>query len=240
MYKCDTAGNVLSQIRISQGDVVQIIPKAVKPDHEALAFDDDFIYAIGSGSTSMRCRIAVINRATDALEKQFDATNLYKALQDASGIESDQLNIEGAIKGTDGWFLFQRGNGSAGANGIFAVDNIFDDSPKITYKAVALDFEKGLSIGFTDAILDGDHIYFLAAAEDTASTYLDGEVLGSWIGVMDARSLKVLDHQLISRTQKFEGIAICKKEAMKISFLVCEDNDSEALSSDVWALNYYY
>jgi hypothetical protein len=35
---------------------------------------------------------------------------------------------------------------------------------------------------FTDAILVDNSIYFLATAEDTESTYDDGEVLGSLIG----------------------------------------------------------
>ncbi len=44
---------------------------------------------------------------------------------------------------------------------------------------------------FTDAILVEDKIYFLATAEDTTSTYDDGEILGSIIGRMDSKTFKI-------------------------------------------------
>ncbi len=236
LYCCNLDGTVLSRIKISDTNVVQNIPKIIKPDYEALTYDGEFIYAIGSGSTANRCNIAIVNRTNNQLERYFDATNLYGEFQNASKLSADQLNLEGVIKTSHGWLFFQRGNGSENANGIFAVSDIFDESPAISYEPVELNFEKKLAIGFTDAISDDNHIYFLATAEDTNSTYLDGEVLGTWIGIMDAQTLTVLDYKLISKSKKFEGIAIFKNEAMKITFLLCEDNDSDDLFSDVWEI----
>jgi hypothetical protein len=81
-----------------------------------------------------------------------------------------------------------------------------------------------------------DKIYFLASAENSNSTYDDGEVLGSIIGRIDVKKMKIDFTQKISDTHKFEGLTLYKKSSNEIEFLLCEDNDTEVLEADVYKL----
>ena len=90
---------------------------------------------------------------------------------------------------------------------------------------------------FTDAILMDDKIYFLAAAENTSSTYDDGEILGSLIGRIDLETMKIDFTQKISPTNKFEGITLFSKTKNQIQFLLCEDKDTDVLESTIYKLS---
>ena len=102
--------------------------------------------------------------------------------------------------------------------------------------AIKLPKIKNVEVSFTDAILVDNYIYFLATAEDTISTYEDGEVLGSLIGKMKSDTFEIIDTQTISNTQKFEGITLYENNDKEIQFLLCEDNDTEILESKIYKL----
>ena len=89
---------------------------------------------------------------------------------------------------------------------------------------------------FTDAVLVDNQIYFLAAAEKSESTYLDGEVTGTIIGKLSPETLEVEYTEKISDTQKFEGITLYQKNSNSLEFLLCEDKDSEDLKSTIYKL----
>ena len=91
---------------------------------------------------------------------------------------------------------------------------------------------------FTDAILVGDTIYFLACAENTTSTYEDGEVLGTILGVIHAPTFEIIEVHLLSEHQKFEGITLYKETESEFTFLLCEDNDTEDLEATIYKLNF--
>ena len=118
--------------------------------------------------------------------------DLYTAMQQFGNIKPEDFNLEGAIFDGDRWFLFNRGNGIKAKNVVFTIKgkNLTND-----YSIVSNDFKlpkiKGIRTSFTDAILVDDKIYFLASAEDTDSTYNDGEVLGSIIGSIDIETMKI-------------------------------------------------
>lgn len=130
--------------------------------------------------------------------------------------------------------LFQRGNGKNSKNGIF----IIPDNASLSkhFVAIKLPKIKNVEVSFTDAILVDNYIYFLATAEDTISTYEDGEVLGSLIGKMKSDTFEIIDTQTISNTQKFEGITLYENNDKEIQFLLCEDNDTEILESKIYKL----
>ena len=81
-----------------------------------------------------------------------------------------------------------------------------------------------------------DTFYFLAAAENTSSTYEDGEVMGSIIGTIDLKTMKLKNAIQISDKNKFEGLTLYKKTATQIELLLCEDNDTEELVSTIYKL----
>jgi hypothetical protein len=167
----------------------------------------------------------------------FDLSFLYSSMQSFAQMEADDFNIEGVIYNQETWYFFNRGNGKNQRNVVFTVtgSNLEDDFRIMTneYKLPKI---KGVRASFTDAIILDDTIYFLATAEKTESTYDDGEVVGSLIGSMNSETMKIKFTKKITDTQKFEGLTFYKRNQTEIEFLLCEDNDTEALESGIYKL----
>lgn len=211
------------------------IAKAEKPDLEAITSFGNQLFIFGSGSTEKRNRMFSLDLSNDKLQTN-DLKQLYTFLKQVANLEADELNIEGAICINKSMLLFQRGNGQNSKNGIFIVpDN--QENP-VHFIPIDLPFIDDVQTSFTDAIVVDEHIYFLASAEDTNSTYEDGEVLGTIIGKLNLRSFELEDAVIISETRKFEGITLHEKNEKEITFLLCEDNDTEVLESKIYKLNF--
>jgi len=215
----------------------QNIPKKDKPDFEAIAHFGENLYIFGSGSTEKRNKMIQIDTKTKQIATVTDLTDLYLVIQSFGEIKSEDFNIEGAIYNGENWFLFNRGNGSINKNAVFTIEgkNLTNEFSLLSndYKLPKI---KGVRSSFTDAILVENKIYFLATAEDTSSTYNDGEVLGSFIGCIDIKTMKIDFTKKISDTHKFEGLTMYKNSDDKIEFLLCEDNDTEELIASIYRL----
>lgn len=210
-------------------------PKAFKPDFEAITQYADSIYIFGSGSTENRNFMVQVDSKTKEVIKTQELTDLYLTMQSFAKIAPEDFNIEGVIYNGETWFFFNRGNGKNGKNVIFTVEgkNLVNEFQIISneYKLPKI---KGIRTGFTDAILVDNKIYFLASAENSNSTYLDGEVLGTIIGRIDLKKMKIDFTKQISDKHKFEGLTLYKKSSNEIEFLLCEDNDTEVLEANVY------
>lgn len=212
------------------------IAKKLKPDFEAIACDEKNIYVFGSGSTPNRNIMVTLDGQTKAMATA-DLTNLYLSMQSFANIQPDDFNIEGVVKDDANWYFFQRGNGSGGQNGVFSVQaKDLELDFAMVYNAFKLPKIKGVRASFTDAVLIGNTLYFLATAEDSKSTYLDGEVLGSLIGTIDIEKMKIGKTAIISHNNKFEGLALFAETEKQVEFLLCEDNDTDALKSSIYKL----
>lgn len=213
------------------------IAKQFKPDFEAITQYQDSLYIFGSGSTENRNVMVQLDAKTKTVIASNDLSNLYLAMQSFGEIKPEDFNLEGAIYNGETWFLFNRGNGKTNKNIVFTIDakNLTNEF-RILSNAFKLPKIKGIRTSFTDAILVDNKIYFLATAENTASTYDDGEVLGSLIGRIDVNKMKIDFTKKITDTQKFEGITLFKKSEKEIEFLLCEDNDTEILESNIFKL----
>jgi hypothetical protein len=213
------------------------VPKKQKPDFEAITQHKDNIYIFGSGSTQNRNTMVQIDAITKKVIATNDLSNLYATMQSFGEIKADDFNLEGAIYNGNDWYLVNRGNGKKSKNTIFTISgkNLVDD-----FTMVVNDFKlpkiNGIETSFTDAIVLNDKIYFLATAEDTDSTYDDGEILGSIIGRIDIDTMEIDFHHKISDKHKLEGIALFEETSNNITFLICEDNDTELLESNIYKL----
>lgn len=212
------------------------IAKSEKPDFEAITHFGDTLYVFGSGSTEKRNKMIEIN----TLEKEIrtnDLTDLYSVMQSFGAIKPEDFNIEGAVYTGKEWYLFNRGNGATAKNVVFSVQgkNLVNEFNILSndYKLPKI---KGVRSSFTDAVILKDKIYFLATAEDTKSTYEDGEILGSFIGCIDTKTMKIDFTKKISETHKFEGITIYQNKTDSIEFLLCEDKDTEVLKTTIYKL----
>ena len=213
------------------------VAKINKLDFEAIAHYQDSIYIFGSGSTENRNTMIQVDAKSKKVISKTDLSDLYLSMQSFGKINPEDFNLEGTIYNGGSWFFFNRGNGKTKKNIIFTVDgkNLTSEF-RILSNAYKLPKINGVHTSFTDAILVDEKIYFLATAENTESTFNDGEVLGSILGRIDLKTTKIDFTEKISDSHKFEGITLFKKSEKEIAFLLCEDNDTEILESTIYKL----
>jgi len=237
LYEYNIKSKTLNKIELLKGlKVLENIPKVEKPDFEVLCNFKNTLYVLGSGSTPNRNLLIIYHLITKQVVQQ-DLSSLYAKVKSSCNIDDDNLNIEGAIFDGLNWFLFNRGNGNAKKNGVLKVyGNDLTKASKIEFSSIVLLKTNQKLVSFTDAILHKNQIYFIAAAEDTKSTYHDGEILGSYIGSLNASTLNLNFIKQISPNQKFEGISFFKESTTNLEFLVCEDRDTEILDTVIYKL----
>ena len=213
------------------------IPKKQKPDFEAVTSDAQNFYIFGSGSTENRNTMVQFDKASKTAIKAIDLSDLYLSMQSFGNINPEDFNIEGVALSGETWYFLQRGNGAKGKNMIFTVEA---QNLENNFTILANDYKlpkiKGIRTTFTDGILVGKKLYFLATAEDSKSTYSDGEVLGSIIGSLNIETMKLEFTQQITDKHKFEGLALISDSEKQIEFWLCEDNDTDLQQSEIYKL----
>lgn len=232
LYECKIDSNELNKIALVENPK-ENIPKIEKPDFESITLDGNKLFILGSGSTKKRESLKTYQLFNKKI-KEKDLSELYNKLKSQFSIQNDELNIEGVFYLNKKVYLFQRGNGKNASNGIFIVDK--DKEIEIQFKKIELPKINTIQSTFTDAILVDETIYFLASAENTTSTYEDGEIVGTFLGRMKLDTLLVEETILISNKHKFEGITLYKKSENQVEFLLCEDNDTDLLESNIYKL----
>jgi hypothetical protein len=235
LYEYSIESKNLQRHQIIEKSSENII-KSEKPDFEAITHFGENLYVFGSGSTEKRNKMIQIN----TLEKEIstnDLTDLYAVMQSFTEIKPEDFNIEGAIYTGEEWYLFNRGNGKSSKNTMFTIQgkNLVNEF-NILSNSYKLPKTKGIRSSFTDAVAVEDKIYFLSTSEDTDSTYNDGKILGSFIGCIDTKTMKIDFTKKISDTHKFEGITVYQKNNDSIAFLLCEDKDTEVLETVIYKL----
>lgn len=236
LYIYQKATGQLDKVNLSpSGELLENRPKPKKSDLEAIAYDDHRFYMFGSGSTVQRNKLFIVSK--NELQVKIESmTDLYQKIRTASGVDEADFNIEGAIIDEKDLFLFNRGNGPKRRNGIFVIRNWGIGNETFRYFPIPLPGIENSPFGFTDAILVGTEIYFLAAAERTDSTYEDGQILGSIIGEIDPKDFRLKWTRLISSTHKFEGLTLYQKEENEVHLLLCEDPDDGRTESEIFKL----
>jgi hypothetical protein len=220
-----------------QENPMENTPKKDKSDFESITSYENSIYVFGSGSTENRNKMIQLDSKNQTIQKKTDLTDLYSVMQNFGEIKPEDFNIEGAIYNGQNWFLFNRGNGKSKKNVVFTIHgkNLTNEF-NILFNDYKLPKINGVRASFTDAILVENKIYFLATAEDSDSTYLDGAILGSCIGRIDSKTMKIEFVEKISDSHKFEGITLYSRNNETIEFLLCEDNDTEVLEANIYKL----
>jgi hypothetical protein len=236
LYQYNIENNSLNKIALVKKPEENII-KSEKPDFESITKQNDSLFIFGSGSTIKRNQLVHFDTKSNVVLSTINVGDLYLAMQNFGDIKPEDFNIEGAIHHKNTTYFFNRGNGKTNKNVLFTVDgNYLTEEFRIIANNYKLPKIKGVRTSFTDAVLVENTIYFLATAEDTTSTYDDGEVLGSIIGTINLETMKMGKTIKISTSHKFEGITLYSNDKDEISFLLCEDNDTEILESYIYKL----
>lgn len=193
--------------------------KKVKPDLEALTYIGKLnaMLALPSGSKPNRCRGALIHLESGSVPEitELDFSKLFAGLN----VKIKDLNLEGIVEFNNTIKLFQRGNAKGANNAIISLqaDTFIAElqTGTVTAKSVIdirtchLGSLNGVSLSFTDAAVwetpTEKKIIFIAAAEDTVTTYDDGEYRGAIFGILN-EACEVVYSVELRCLQKPEGL----------------------------------
>jgi hypothetical protein len=232
----DTRGNKAHKLDL---EACVVVPSDVGPT----------LLALGSGSTARRETILVA-RGLDGDEPALQlvpAHALYAALRARTEFSGSELNIEGAACVGGTLRLFNRGNG-APRDELLPVDATCDlviadllahlaggALPAIDaitqYGLGAID---NVRLGFTDAAVVGERVFYLAAAEDSPDAVRDGPVAGVAIGVIDGERVRYarVRTELGVFDGKAEGLAFDPEDPRR-GYLVI-DRDDPTTAAEIW------
>lgn len=193
LFHLDKRFNPLTKTRIHSTEKLDgaTIPKFDKPDFEAMALvSATEILVFGSGSKSPErdvCVLIVLGK--EITYKAFDISLFYEHLRNIELMQGFELDIEGLAFDGKVLHLFNRGR-----NIIFSVS--YPDFiaycktgtcfPIPKTKLFSLPKINGLEAGFSGATFfkEKQCFIFTAAVEDAPNAYEDGDILGSFIGVI--------------------------------------------------------
>jgi hypothetical protein len=200
----------------------KLLRKKQKGDFEALVHLTHLkkLLVIPSGSTTNRMRGALLFENGE-FAQEISFAPLYELLGD----QIKEINIEGGIAVDEELWLFQRGNGVENKNALIFL-NLTDFLNASPLHPRILDVSLGnfhqVPLSFTDATKAEHVILFLSVAEDSQSTYLDGTVVGSVLGVMNQLG-EILDTMTLDTNSKPEGLSY---NAFDKCFYVVTDDDN--------------
>jgi hypothetical protein len=245
IYECDWRdGRVMDSLGlIHLSGAERRIPKPVKPDYEAAVagriHDQDCILAFGSGSLQPQRDSAVIIALGDSGSQRIVPLDaLYSALRKAAGIAQADFNIEAAALQENRLVLINRGT-----NHLFSLDwdqllhHLLEAGPvpPLAVSQISLPKKNGYPVGISGACFrSADQLIFCASVEATTSWVTDGEVLGSYFGVItfDADGSARLNSlaSVVTETgtpvkDKLEGIISLREEKGILSIYAVVDND---------------
>lgn len=223
-------------------EVLTLIPNITNPMQSALL-------ALGSGSKKKRRRSALValdHHGNIAGEPSiFDLSNFYDFLKQEVG----KLNIEGAAVVGDQFFLFQRGNKKNKLNASIrlSLEDFYrillapekNHAPFIHITPYELGHIDDVPLCFTDAtaLRNGD-IAFTASAENTSDSYLDGQCMGSAVGIIDRKGDLVF-LEPIDKTVKLEGIE-ADETGSNIELLLVTDADDATQPAQLYSASVKY
>jgi len=235
LYEYGIKTDELTRITLSEGEI-ENLPKSEKLDFESMIDSNKSTYIFGSGSTKNREKAIFINKEKNTVET-LNLNYLFDSMKSFAEISNEDLNIEGVIYANNEWYFLNRGNGPNSKNLIFTVqgNNLVDDF-NLFFNEINLPKINNVNTGFSDGIVIKNKLYFIATAENSNSTYNDGNIEGTLFGCINLKKMKLEYTQIISTENKFEGITLYSIKGKKAVFLLGEDNDKNSKTSDIYKL----
>lgn len=213
--------------------------KALKPDWESLCLlpktqhEPEALVVIPSGSKKNRCLGSYLefSGSTTSTPLKIDFFPIYEKLEETF----KDLNIEGAVVQGNSFKLFQRGNGESHQNAVIDLDllqmrELIRNRKSLEAKLILkiTHFNLGslnkVAMGFTDACsLTNNQLFFLSVAENSQSTYEDGEYQGASLGCLNSDG-KIQFQTEIQCDYKPEGLWV-EEIADNLKFFLVTDAD---------------
>ncbi|HBF89335.1 MAG TPA: hypothetical protein DDX39_11900 [Bacteroidales bacterium] len=207
--------------------------KSEKPDYEAFeAIKTEMgnkFYLLGSGSKSPhRDVLLIFDYNSKNSIKTYSLEKFYSNIKSSREIDGHFLNIEAlAIEG-DKMFLFNRGKNLMLQYSLkefteYAV--LGKGFPKAKIYEIELPKINGIEAGFSGAtaIPNQHKIIFTASIENTTNPIDDGDILGSFVGIIDLNEVKNQYFPLSSPISENNEILKIKVESVTISKQITEN-----------------
>jgi hypothetical protein len=247
LYKLSQDMEVENQIQISLLNTLVDgrVEKSIKADFEAM----DLITAsdlliLGSGSKSPSRDTAILfDLKEEKVRWKASMKPLYHQFLLMGKFDSLQsINIEGLASDSNFVYFLNRGN-VCGKNYIFRIPKdafvnylFFGQIPSI--EAFLFDLPKidGVFSGFSGACItpDQQHLIFTCSVEATVDVYSDGEILGSYVGLIPLRGPDALRSQKsflvhekgVPIKTKLESVFVAHQEHSSFELVAVSDEDN--------------
>lgn len=245
LFRIAPEGRVLDSVHLHHlSTALHRIPKAEKPDYEAVVLAEvdghQCLLAFGSGShEAARDSMAVVP-VRDALpHRVYGLTPFYERVRKTIDIPREAFNIEGAALDGSRLVLFNRGTAHliyVNLRDFLKEVSAGEAGTTITAGRIEIPFTDSFPPGLSDGVfLDSKRLLFCASAEATTNWYADGEVLGSYLGLLDlenpAKPRLLSFSPLVGKDEKpvkekLEGIDLVRDNSGKILEVIgVGDND---------------
>ncbi len=210
------------------------IQKVDKADIESSEWIGEKLYLFGSGSVTTTRDSGFVFNPEDRQVLRLDLGAFYRKMIDI-GIPA--LNLEGAALVQSHLIFANRSNLSNNENYLLLnpVDHLLQD---IT-KAIRLKLPGDAGVSGLTYLPKEDVLIFTASEEDTGSTYDDGAIGGSYLGLINDISDKLVMDEIAPDQwmplvdvhndfigQKIESVCAFKEDGDKTELLLVADNDN--------------
>lgn len=243
LFCIDTNFNLTSKTLIYPSHKMQgeTIPKAHKPDFEAMEMvSDKEVLIVGSGSLSPQRDICILVTLGKTISyKTYNITGFYDYLRQLDHLKNHELNIEGLAYDGHLLYFFNRGQNliiSVPYQAFLTYCKTGTPIPVPNVKSYTLPAIGGLEAGFSGATFCKENklLIFTASVEDTPNAYDDGDILGSFLGLIKLKNNEISDTFIIKKIPnqtfplKIEGITIDKSlSTTQTKLVLVTDNDGE-------------
>lgn len=229
LYHYNVAEERLDKVLLDSTQQGELVAKKDKKDFEALCDVGDALVIVGSGSKPQR-QDAFIYDKRNRNVRHVSLESIYQRMQEIGEVDKDNFNIEGLTYADGTWYFLNRGNGEKNQNVVFTVtgdENFVLHPETLLAHHIELPRIQNYTTGFSDGVIVDGRLFFIATAEESASTYHDGENKGSYMSYINLNDWKLGPTNLLTDTKKLEGLALYEQSADTISFVLCEDPDDE-------------
>jgi hypothetical protein len=219
------------------------VPKDLKKDFESTVTgtinNHTYLLAFGSGTLYPHRDTLLLMDIGDENIRRISLSAFYNQLIQQSKLDRKDFNIEGAAISGNHLYLFNRADGI-----IFQVnwmeffqyidyDATSPSIPPAAMHTIYLPEQGGVKAGFSGACtLDDETILFTASLENTKNWVDDGEIMGSYVGVLDVTAQNItLNTGLLLRKGsevpkvKLESLDIVSSSKDSIIIESVADND---------------
>lgn len=258
LFTLDTSMNIHSIIQLSSVDTLNDgrTPKELKADFEAMEAislgHEDYLLIISSGSMEGSRDTSILWNTGQGAWVKKNLRPIYNNIKTHAGIHDErEINIEAVAANEEDIFLFHRGNVSGNLIAVMEKEAFLNyilgttqALPELHLFRFELPVLGGLSAGFSGAcyLAEYDALLFTASLENTGNEVDDGEIMGSYIGLIPLSGLKygayVADLLKAHGTilpKKLESITLQHPIGQK-QFVVFSSCDNDDGSSDIFQI----